>query len=175
MSQPVCPGFRKMLCAAAADADVVHVHSPNPLAEFAAMRLPTDTPVVCTYHADVTRQKLVLPAYRPVLRRFLDRCARIVVATDRHIENSDVVLPRKAKCAVIPFGLDPDRFEPTPPVLHHLAKIEARHGRFALFIGRLVSYKGIRHLIDAARGLDHDVVIIGDGPLAPRAAGADRE
>lgn len=167
MSQPVCPGFKKMLREAAEGVDVVHLHSPNPLAEFAAMRLPASIPLVCTYHADVTRQKLLLPAYRPVLRRFLERCARIVVATPRHIENSDTLRSFASRCAVIPFGLDPDRFEPTPPVMHHIGRIEARHGKFALFIGRLVSYKGLQHLIDAAAGLNHDVVIIGDGPLAP--------
>jgi glycosyltransferase involved in cell wall biosynthesis len=166
LSQPVCPRFRRMLARSTAGADVVHVHSPNPLAELAAMRLPTGTRLMCTYHADVTRQRLILPAYRPVIRRFLDRCSRIVVATGKHIEYSSIVRPMAEKCAVIPFGLDPARFEPTPPVANKIAEMEKRHGEFILFVGRLVSYKGLSVLVEAMRGIPNQLVIIGDGPLA---------
>jgi len=60
-------------------------------------------------------------------------------------------------------GIDLERFPPPlPATLDHAARI--------LSVGRLVSFKGFEHLIDACaeltrRGLDFTCEIIGDGPL----------
>ena len=55
------------------------------------------------------------------------------------------------------MGIDADRFKRDTP---------HRGGRTVLAVGRLVEKKGFRHLIEAARTVDVDwVVIVGSGPL----------
>lgn len=170
-SQPVSPTLPGWLLRLAREHDVVHVHTPNPLAELASLALPSGKsgplPLVVSYHSDVIRQKLLMPAYAPVLRSFLARANRIAVATPSHVQHSEP-LSRPAiaaKCQVIPYGLDPSRFTRTPELATRAADLRERFGRYILFVGRLVGYKGVEFLIEASRAFEATVVIAGDGPL----------
>ncbi|MCA8957546.1 MAG: glycosyltransferase [Planctomycetes bacterium] len=165
LSQPLAPALGRALRRRAAEADVVHIHCPNPLAEYAALRVPPDVPMVCTFHADVTRQRLLLPAYRLLALRFLDRCHRVVAASREQIEHSEVLAPFAGKCLVVPFGLDATRFLVKPRLLRRSIALRREHGTFALFVGRLVGYKGLPVLLEAMQGLPFSLLIAGDGPL----------
>jgi rhamnosyl/mannosyltransferase len=66
---------------------------------------------------------------------------------------------------VIPFGLD---VHPAPAPDGHpaVASVRARwSGPIALFVGRLVPYKGVEFLLRALTESDVAAVVIGDGPL----------
>ncbi len=158
-SQPIAPGY---LAAARWPADVVHLHHPHPLADLAALMGPR-RPLVVTHHSDVRRQALARPLYWPVVRRALRRAAAIVVPTGTHIEISRELHGFEAKVRVIPFGVDADRFKPRgrPRPKQFASDEETPVG---LFVGRLVGYKGLHVLVDAVRGTDLRVVIVGGGP-----------
>ena len=91
--------------------DILHIHSPNPLVEFLCLFLPRRKKIVCTYHADVIRQKILKPFYRPIIHSFLKRCRCIYVATENHIKYSEILPEYKDKCQIIPFGIEESRFE----------------------------------------------------------------
>jgi len=55
------------------DADLIHVHIPNPLAELSALMADPDTPVVAQFHSDVVRQRKLLRFYGPFLDAFYRR------------------------------------------------------------------------------------------------------
>jgi rhamnosyl/mannosyltransferase len=148
-------------------ADVWHLNFPNPLGDLAALLGPKTVPLVIHYHSDIIRQAGWLAIYSVILKRLLQRATRIVVATPQHIEFSPWLAPLRAKCEIIPFGIDLSRFresEKTEAVAARLRQ-EASGKPILLTIGRLVGYKGHRYLIEAARTLDARVWIVGTGPL----------
>jgi rhamnosyl/mannosyltransferase len=122
--------------------------------------------MVIGYHADITRQKRLLALYRPVLDRVFGRAAAIAASSPNIVAGSDVLSRYAGKCRVIPYGIEPSRYDATPPIAARAAELRAEHDRpVVLFVGRLVYYKGADVLVRAMRGVDADLVIVGDGPL----------
>lgn len=151
-------------------ADVWHAHYPNPLADLACVTGPKRVPLVLHWHSDIIRQQSLMRFYAPLLQnRLLNRADRIVVATPLHLKYSRWLGPYRDKVVVIPFGLELDRFRPTPTLLAKAAELRqnaTRRGRPVLLnIGRLVGYKGQRYAIEAMQYLDAELWLAGDGPL----------
>jgi glycosyltransferase involved in cell wall biosynthesis len=147
-------------------ADLFHLQFPYPWGDWAWQRAGSPRPMVLTYHSDIVRQRFLGALYRPVMRRLLARADRIIVASPPMIEHSPFLAPHAAKCRVVPFGIHPERYEPTDERLARAAAIRAAHARpIVLFVGRLIYYKGVDVLVRAMAGFDADVVLIGSGPL----------
>lgn len=169
-STPVSLSFRRRLRELVAEHDLVHFHTPYPFGEFVSLSLGIDAPVVVTYHADIVRQKRLLALYRPFLERFLDRADLIIASSPNLIEHSPFLAKRAQKCRHVDFGLPLDRFRETPRTVARAEELRRSLGDrpIVLFVGRLVYYKGVEYLIEAAGGMREqaEFVLIGDGPLA---------
>jgi rhamnosyl/mannosyltransferase len=161
---------------ARADADLVLLHEPNPMALVAYFIVRPKVPVVIWYHSEVVRPGWRYRLfYRPFLEFALRRVARIVVASPP-MQNVPALAAYRAKCVVIPYGLDPDRYQPTAVVRARAAALRERaSGPIFLFVGRLVAYKGLDVLLRALSGLEARTVIVGDGPLRGSLETAVRE
>lgn len=144
--------------------DVIHLHYPNPLAEFASLFIPVKTPLIITYHSDVIRQKFLLPFYRPLQKRILQRADKIIVPTKNHITCSDILPEFSHKCEIIPFGLKTGSMPEPDQLEDRVASLKGKYGSFALFVGRLVGYKGLDVLIEASKNISGKVLIVGKGP-----------
>jgi glycosyltransferase involved in cell wall biosynthesis len=161
----VCPAY--LTSARRYRADLWHAHFPNPLADAACLFGGSRTPLLLTYHCDALAGRGIMRAYEPLRSWLLNRAEKIVVATPNHIEFSPALQPYREKCEVIPFGIDPARFDTTPGTMAQAARFreEAKGRPILLTVGRLVSYKGHYYLLAAARNLDVEVWIVGAGPL----------
>ena len=158
---PVCPGMVRRI--RESDADVVHLHLPNPAAVMAYLASGHSGRLVVSYHSDVVRQRVLDAAFRPILTRLLDRCEAIVVATPNYVESSPVLSRYRDRCRVIPYGIPIESFEPQD---EEVARIRERFGpRLVVSVGRLVYYKGFEYLIEAMRAVEGHLLIVGDGPL----------
>ncbi len=140
--------------------DIVHAHTPFPLAWIMARRLPKTVPLICTWHSDIVRQRCIMPFLRPLELGFLRRCDTIIATSPTLLEKSNALKPVKEKCTSIPLSLPPYNYD--------------RLGRggllptkkpTTLFVGRLVGYKGLVYLIHAMKKVDAHLLIAGDGPL----------
>jgi len=144
--------FARAARRAARRADVVHAHwLPSAVAGLA-----TGKPLVLqAWGSDVELARRLPWLFRPLLRR-----ARVVVCASSALA-ADVRALGAREVRVIPSGVDlPAEVHP-PDEPPHL-----------LYVGRLSEEKGIRELVEAARGLP--LVVVGDGPLrdiAPSPAG----
>jgi glycosyltransferase involved in cell wall biosynthesis len=165
---PIALGMASAIRRAAAESDVVQLNYPYPWGEASWLASGANAPMVIGYHADVVRQKRLLALYGPIMRRVFDRAAAIAVSSPDIVKGSDVLRPYAGKCRVVPYGIEPSRYEPTPEIVRRAAGLRAEHhGRpVILFVGRLVYYKGADVLVRAMADLDADLVVVGDGPMA---------
>ncbi len=166
LSQPLAPGLAAAV--RRAPADVVHLHHPNPLGDVAVLQ--DRRPLVVTQHSDVVRQRALRPLYLPLVRSALRRARFVVAASEPFLRWSEELRPFAAKARVIPHGIDPVPFVASAATEAAARALRAAWpaGPVVLSVGRLVRYKGHEVLLRAARGLDATVVLVGEGPEAPR-------
>lgn len=148
----------------AAEADVVNYHFPWPFMDLVHFFSGMNKPCVVTYHSDIIRQKHLLKLYQPLMNRFLASADRIVAASPNYLHSSDILQSFPDKTRVIPYGLNKSGYP--KPDTERMARWRERLGeRFFLFVGVMRYYKGLHILLDALKGVDYPVVIVGAGPL----------
>ena len=148
------------------DADIIHVHLANPLAELSALLAARDVPVVAHFHSDVVRPVPgpLRAVYNKFLHAFYRRANRIIVPTPRHIDVSDFVPYYREKCRVVPFGIELSRFDLNEAGSKRVDSLKDGAPTI-LFVGRLVHYKGVEFLIRAMENMKARLWIVGTGPL----------
>lgn len=159
---PVCPQMVRSI--RETQADVVHIHWPNPTGVLAYLASGHRGKLVFTYHSDIIRQKFLRKPYWPILRYALNRASAIIVASPDYVRTSPVLQKFRERCRVVPFGIALEQFNRVDAI--EVAKIRQRYGpRIVLGVGRLVYYKGFEYLIRAMKDVDGHLLIIGNGPL----------
>ena len=169
-SAPFCPGMPGSL--ARLSSDVFHLHYPSPTGELSWLAVRPRGAMVVTYHSDVVRQAAVMPLYGPFVRAILARAAVIMPTSEAYIGRSPFLRPHRAKCLVVPHGVDLERFDGLERVAGRAAELRARYGGpLVLFVGRLRYYKGLDVLLAAMPEVRGRLVIVGDGPEERRLRG----
>ena len=144
--------------------DIVHVHHPDPMACLALWLSGYKGKVALHWHSDIIKQKTLLKLYRPLQSWLIDRADVIIGTSPVYLKASPWLKDVQDKTVCLPIGvvpLDVD-FEGAA------ALREKYKGKKIIFsLGRLVPYKGYKYLIDSARHLDDDYIILigGGGPL----------
>ena len=151
--------------------DIVHIHHPDPMAALALFLSGWKGKVVLHWHSDVVSQRLLLKFYRP-LQNWLIRRADIIVGTSPvYLQQSPDLAAALGKVTsavkpLIPLPIGVRRLEPSPEKVAAL-RSEYPGCRIVFSLGRLVPYKGLRYLVEAACRLPDGylVAIGGTGPL----------
>jgi glycosyltransferase involved in cell wall biosynthesis len=147
-----------------ADADLVHLHLPNPTAVLAYLASGHRGPLVITYHSDTVRQKVLGALFQPFLNSILRRSAAIITTSPNYLESSPVLNAFRDRCHVIPYGIDTNPYEHRDP--EAVQQIRRQYGeRLVISVGRLVYYKGFDCLLRAMVDVRGKLLIVGDGPL----------
>jgi lipopolysaccharide/colanic/teichoic acid biosynthesis glycosyltransferase/glycosyltransferase involved in cell wall biosynthesis len=148
-----------------ADADVIVLHEPNPMALLAYAIARPKAPLIVWMHSEVIRPKLQYRLfYEPLLEFALKRAVRIVVASPPML-NLPALAAYQGKCTVIPYGLERTRYRLSGATGQRVQAIRTMvSSPIVLFVGRLVPYKGVDVLLRAVKGLNAQTVIVGDGP-----------
>ena len=174
-SVSLAPGLIPLL--RALRTDVLVLHEPNPMALLAYFVARPRCRLIVWYHSEVLRPRWRYRLfYEPFLSPPLRHASRIAVSSPALVEYAEALAPHRRRCEVIPFGLDispvAESAVPVPP-----AEIRSTaDSPVALFVGRLVPYKGVEILIEALMGAPGvALAIIGDGPLRARLGSLVRE
>jgi rhamnosyl/mannosyltransferase len=159
----VCPTLPFRL--AREEADLIVIHEPNPMALLAYFLARPAGTLVVWFHSEVIRPSWRYRLfYRPFLQFALTRASRIVVASPTLAASAPQLQEWQSKCVVIPYGIQPRRMT-SDAVVRRAAAIRKEHDApIVLFVGRLVTYKGVDVLLDAMSSVEAVALIVGDGP-----------
>ncbi|MCY1408044.1 D-inositol-3-phosphate glycosyltransferase [compost metagenome] len=145
-------------------ADIVHYHFPWPFMDLLHFATGIRKPTVVSYHSDIVKQKNLLRIYQPMMHCFLKSVDCIVASSPNYVETSPVLAQHLSKVRVIPYGLERSTYP--SPSSERLEHWRTQLGpRFFLFVGAMRYYKGLNFLLEAARGEEWPIAIVGGGPL----------
>lgn len=176
---PVSPGFPLALRAVIGqeNPDLVHLHLPNTSAFWVlVLRCARRLPWVVHWHADVVPSRIdrrlaaLYRVYRPLEQAVLRRASAVIATSPEYLAGSEPLRAHRAKCHVVPLGMDPERLPPVHELPMRRAQVlwgPGRHLR-VLAIGRLSYYKGHDVLLRAAARVPGcRVIIAGSGERRP--------
>ena len=165
-STSICPSMVRAL--SEVDYDIVHVHGPNPMGvmSYLASKKPKNHRIVVTHHSDIVKQRVLRRGYAPFVNLLLSHASAIVCTSPDYLESSSELVDFRDRCVVVPYGIDLAQFAVTADVERKAAALRERFGAPLLMAaGRLIYYKGFEFVIEAMRGLDARLMIVGGGPL----------
>jgi glycosyltransferase involved in cell wall biosynthesis len=165
---------------------VVHVTTPGPmgLAALAAVRR-RGLPLVGSFHTDLARYTGVLSGsagleafMRHYMRWLYGHCTRVLVPSEATLRLVAASGLPASRLGLWRRGVDPQVFTPARRSAALRAEWRARDDRpVLLYVGRLSREKGVDRLPELHErlrrlGIDHRLVIVGDGPLRAEVAAA---
>ena len=165
-SCPLSVQFIKQFRRMSRKADVIHIHMPFPLADFAMLLSGYKGKVALSWHSDIVKQKKLLTLYKPLLKYLLNRADVIFTATEGHIDSSDFLYEYREKCRILPYGITVEDYLniDRKPILTE--KLTDKDSVKVFFTGRLVYYKGVDVLLKAFRLVNGcELFIAGTGEL----------
>lgn len=155
-SAPLSIAMWRAYLACRKTADVVHLHVPNPWAVLLVLMFPPRGRVIVGAHAASTRYGILQVPHDRLMRALYQRAAAVVVSARSNVRHLGLT-EHRGEIRIVAYGISANRFAAIPDRRADHATV--------LFVGRLVYYKGVDVLIDAAVHLDASVVVLGDGPL----------
>ena len=160
----IAPSMVLKLKQIAKNYDIIHVHHPDPMAAFALLCSGYKGKVVLHWHSDILKQKSLLKLYMPIQKWLVNRADVIVGTTPVYVKESPYLQEVQHKVTYLPIGVC-HLESPIKQVMDLRRKYLDKHIVFSL--GRLVPYKGFAYLIEAAKHLDDNYVVLigGTGPL----------
>jgi len=150
--------------------DVIHIHLPNPLAllAFFLFKPREGCKIIVHWHSDIVKQKYLKIPFIPLQNYLLKRSYKIIATSQVYAEASKDLQKYLDRVEVIPIGIDEEKMCASPEAIEQIKQCYA--DKFVIFsLGRHVYYKGFEYLIDAAKYLDDNYIILlgGQGELTP--------
>lgn len=144
--------------------DVIHIHSPDPMAAIALFLCRPKAKIVLHWHSDILKQRVLLFFYNPILWWLLKKSNLIIATSPNYIFGSKYLLRFRYKTEVLPIGLDVSQTSASA-YLDKRLKLKYSDKKIIFSLGRLSYYKGFDYLTLAAINLpeDYTVVIAGEG------------
>lgn len=139
--------------------DIIHIHVPNPIGAIALQSVPFQGKIVVHWHSDIIKQKILKKIYKPFQNKLLKRADYVIVTSPNYLEGSTDLRQFHNKCSVIPIGVSNDEFISNESFRNVL--IDRYNNKKVIFsIGRLIYYKGFEYLIEAAKYLPDDCIVL---------------
>ncbi|PZD79109.1 glycosyltransferase [Mesonia sp. K7] len=139
--------------------DIIHLHMPNPTAAIALQFLPFKGKIILHWHLDIVKQKLIKTAYKPFQTHLLKKADAVIVTSPDYLESSKDLQSYKDKCHVIPLGIDETYLKENIDFRSKLAE-KYKSKKVVFSLGRLIYYKGFEYLIEAAKHLDENTIVL---------------
>ena len=160
MSYDLMKQFKKII----ETSDIIQLHYPFPFTELLTLCHHVKKPIIVTFHGEIVGRDILLYCYQPFIRKLFDK-VDVIVPTSQNLITSTPILQRfENKIRVINLWLDQDRFKYLPDVDEEFKVQIGSYNEFSLFVGALRWYKGLDVLLDAAKQVKGNILIVGKGP-----------
>ncbi len=137
--------------------DIIHIHSPDPMAAIALWLVKPKCKIVLHWHSDIIRQKKLLYFFEPFLSWLLKRSDVIFATSPNYINGSKHLQKHAKKCVVLPIGINLEKGR----IVEKVERFNRFTGKKIIFsLGRLAYYKGFKYLILAGKFLKENEIII---------------
>jgi rhamnosyl/mannosyltransferase len=164
----VCPNLTGWISDATSKADIVHLHTPNPLM-LAAWWVAGNrkTALVVTHHSDVIKQRFLRRLLDPFESRVYGAAKLIFSDSPNYIEGSLVLQKFRQKVVVLPLGIDLEPYlNPGVTEQEETKRIKGNYGwPLWLMVGRMTYYKGYHVALEALAKTPGKLLVVGNGPL----------
>jgi len=139
--------------------DIVHIHGHTPTFSdrlFLSSKL-SGKRLAYTMHCPANYfLKPIAKIYNGIVNNFMLNFADAIIVTTKSYYN---LINTSTKKYLIPWGVDYDKF----------CGERKLHDEYRLlFVGQMRQYKGIKILLQAVKGLDVELSMVGDGPARPQ-------
>lgn len=159
-SADISIGYIKELRRIISDYDILHIHLPNPLANLAVFLAKAENKkIVVHWHSDIVKQKTLKLFYKPLQSWLLKRADAIITTTPIYGQSSEDLKELQSKISVIPIGINPENYIVDFKTVDSI-KEKYKNKKIIFALGRLVYYKGFEYLIEAAKYLPDDYVVL---------------
>jgi Glycosyltransferase len=146
------------------ETDIIQIHSPYPFVELLTLFHKISKPIILTYHAEIVGRDFFVKCYYPFYKKLFTK-VNVIVPTSLNLAKSTPILDYYPdKIYPINLWLDQERFLRLDEPLEEFKEFVLQLGDFALFVGVLRRYKGLSTLLDAAKNIKRNIVIVGKGP-----------
>lgn len=150
--------------------DVIHIHLPNPLIANYLLFARPKCKITLHWHSDIIKQKRLKQIYAPFEKAILKRADKIIATSQIYAENSESLEGYLDKVSIIPNIVETDFLDNlTDSDKNKISEIRKKYSdkKIIFSIGVHREYKGLRFLVDAAKYLSNEYVVLiaGKGPL----------
>lgn len=141
------------------DYDIIHVHLPNPLAILCLFFIRTNAKIIVHWHSDIVKQKFLKIPFIPLQSWLLKRCSQVIATSPKYASYSKDLSKVQDKISVIPIGINEHALKVDKKVKSRIH--ETYKGKKIVFsLGRHIYYKGFDFLIESAKYIQYDTVIL---------------
>lgn len=139
-----------------AEYQIIHIHSPDPMAALALLLVRPKCKIVLHWHSDILKQRFLLFFYFPILLWLLNRSDLILATSPNYIEGSPYLRKFRKKVEVLAIGIDYKE----PNILEDSIKDKFFGKKIIFSLGRLAYYKGYEYLVKSMELLSDDYILI---------------
>ena len=152
--------------------DFIHIHLPNPFVAIILQSIKYRGELIIHWHLDITRQKFINFFYKPFQNSLLKRANLIIATSQRYLDGSANLKKYKYKTVIVPSLIHDSNTVLSKENKENIKIIKEKYKKkfIGFFVGRHVKYKGLEYLIEAAKLLNDDYVILiaGEGKLTEK-------
>ncbi|MDW2056808.1 glycosyltransferase [Vibrio sp. 506] len=141
------------------DYDLIHVHLPNPLAMLAMFIFRTKAKIILHWHSDIVKQRFLKIPFIPIQKWLLEKADSIIVTSQCYADASTDLAKYKNKIVVIPIGISDKVLSVNTDYSVNLLK-KYPNKKIIFSLGRHVYYKGFEYLVESAKYLPDDYIIL---------------
>ena len=153
------------------DPDIIILHYPNPFVTHYLLKYKDKKfKLVIYWHLDITKQKILKHFFHHQNLELVRRADKIIGATPKHIDESFYTKEFEGKKQILPYTIDEKNLVISDEEIHRAEEIRKNYGNkvIGFFIGRHVTYKGLKYLIEASKEMgaaNIQFIIAGTGEL----------